>query len=92
MNRQVVFAEGTVLEGEYRGKRISVTRINGSYEYEGKRYPSMYAVAKKATNGRNKKWRNWLSITGQHHAPEIEGLIASEVRAAVRERVKQILG
>ncbi|HVU63919.1 MAG TPA: DUF2924 domain-containing protein [Phycisphaerales bacterium] len=49
-------AAGAVLTREYRGRRLSVTVLDRGFEFEGKNYSSLSAVAKAATgadwNGR----------------------------------------
>ncbi len=40
---------GTVLTRPYRGRTIAVTVLEGGFEYEGRRYPSLSAVAKAVT-------------------------------------------
>jgi len=42
-------APGTVLTREYRGRTIAVTVLEDGFDLEGKRYPSLTAVAKAVT-------------------------------------------
>lgn len=40
---------GTILTREYKGRQIEVTVVQGGFEYEGRRYRSLSAVAKAIT-------------------------------------------
>ncbi len=60
---------GTVLTRPYRGRTIAVTVLDGGFEYEGRRYKSLSAVAKAITGSH---W-NGLGFFGLAKAIEKAG-------------------
>ena len=51
-NKVLSISGGTKLVREFKGKRYSVTVIQNGYEYNGKKYKSLSAIANKITGTR----------------------------------------
>ena len=51
-NKVLSITDGTKLVREFKGKRYSVTVIQNGYEYNGKKYKSLSAIANKITGTR----------------------------------------
>ena len=51
-NKVLSIADGTRLIREFKGKKYSVTVIQNGYEYDGKRYKSLTAIANEITGTR----------------------------------------
>lgn len=51
-NKTLSITDGTKLVREFRGKRYSVTVIANGYEYNGKKYKSLSAIANEITGTR----------------------------------------
>lgn len=51
-NKTLSITDGTKLVREFRGKRYSVTVIQNGYEYNGKKYKSLSAIANEITGTR----------------------------------------
>ena len=51
-NKVLSISGGTKLVREFKGKRYSVTVIQNCYEYNGKKYKSLSAIANKITGTR----------------------------------------
>lgn len=51
-NKELSITDGTKLVREFKGKRYSVTVIQNSYEYNGKKYKSLSAIANEITGTR----------------------------------------
>ncbi len=48
---------GTVLTRQYKGQQIRVTALDDGFEWDGRRYGSLSAVARAVTG---QKWNGWL--------------------------------
>ena len=51
-NKELSITDGTKLVREFKGKRYSVTVIQNCYEYNGKKYKSLSAIANEITGTR----------------------------------------
>ena len=51
-NKELSITDGTKLVREFKGKRYSVTVIQNFYEYNGKKYKSLSAIANEITGTR----------------------------------------
>ena len=51
-NKVLSIADGTKLIREFKGRRYSVTVLQNGYDYNGKRYKSLSAIANKITGTR----------------------------------------
>ena len=64
--KELSITDGTKLVREFKGKRYSVTVMQNCYEYNGKKYKSLSAIANEITGTR---W-NGKKFFGGHDAKE----------------------